>query len=229
MIDSQCQNFSEDGESNKAAPPGLILLAGGNSSRMGVPKGLLPWQGGTLIEAHCQQFHAVGGALVVVVLGIHAGVYLNKLEWLKKDGKWPGLRVIYCLNPTPENGQFSSLLEGLKCVMDFRNGCLDPNFVQPVDMPPPDREVYLHLHHSMGSSQKVGIPTFRAQSGHPVLLSTSFQRKLLALQPGDQQRLDHQIHTLPETSVQYTPVVDHKVILNFNTPSDLPVQEIQDS
>lgn len=229
MRASECESMRENWNSSAATSPGLILLAGGNSSRMGVPKGLLPWQGGTLLEAHCQQFCAVGGSFVVVVLGFHSSRYLKELRWLK-GGDDPALqRVIYSLNPTPENGQFSSLLEGLKCALSFRNQRRTSVFVQPVDMPPPDKEVYFQLYHSMERGQQVAIPTFGAQSGHPVLLSYLFQRELLALQPGSEKRLDHLIHNLPEASIGHFPVEDRKVILNFNSPSDLSFQETQGS
>ena len=49
-----------------------ILLAGGESSRMGAPKPLLEWNGQTLIEYQLGQLKEAGIEVTIVVLGHRA-------------------------------------------------------------------------------------------------------------------------------------------------------------
>ncbi|HET8944933.1 MAG TPA: NTP transferase domain-containing protein, partial [Dehalococcoidia bacterium] len=53
-------------------PVVAILLAGGESSRMGAPKPLLDWGGGTLIEYQLSQLREAGADKLIVVLGHRA-------------------------------------------------------------------------------------------------------------------------------------------------------------
>ncbi len=89
--------------SSKRVPLGnivLVVLAAGESKRMGEPKQLLPWQGKTLIE------HAVETALkvevekVTVVLGANHSVIKNKIK------NYP---VEIILNPEWKSGLGSSI------------------------------------------------------------------------------------------------------------------------
>lgn len=54
-------------------PVSAVLLAAGESTRMGSPKALLPWEGTTLLEYQVQQLLQSRCAEVVVVLGHEAG------------------------------------------------------------------------------------------------------------------------------------------------------------
>jgi len=53
---------------NKIEDFPLILLAGGRSSRMGIPKGLLDYHGHPWLLEQLRRFKAVSGKLAVVVL-----------------------------------------------------------------------------------------------------------------------------------------------------------------
>ena len=47
----------------------VVILAAGLSRRMGTSKVLLPWRGGTLLEAACQVYGGLGGKRIVVIGG----------------------------------------------------------------------------------------------------------------------------------------------------------------
>ena len=49
-----------------------MLLAGGESTRMGAPKPLLDWGGRTLVEYQVEQLREAGADQVIVVLGHRA-------------------------------------------------------------------------------------------------------------------------------------------------------------
>lgn len=50
----------------------VVILAAGLSRRMGTSKVLLPWRGGTLLEAACQVYGGLGGKRIVVIGGERA-------------------------------------------------------------------------------------------------------------------------------------------------------------
>ena len=206
------------------SPPGLLLLAGGKSSRMGIPKGVLNWQGQSLIQAHCQRFLEVGGTFILVVLGYDAKQTMDRLKRLDQDVSESGVPVNYCINPHPDRGQFSSLMHGVTVLKN--RGETSPIFVQPVDMPPANPGVFLALAKSLGPDSKVSLPVYRDQSGHPVLLSFGFQKILLALTSPRQHRLDHEIRRLEEDAVSRVAVDDENIHLNYNYPADFPRTEV---
>ncbi|MBI4126298.1 MAG: NTP transferase domain-containing protein, partial [Deltaproteobacteria bacterium] len=58
----------------------LIILAAGASTRMGMPKGLIEVEGKPWIIKQLDDFAAVGGKDVVVVLGYDAEKYVECIE-----------------------------------------------------------------------------------------------------------------------------------------------------
>src|SRR4051812_26917789 len=85
----------------------VILLAGGNSSRMGVPKGLIEMNGRTWLENQIERLSQCGLREIIVVLGYHAEKYRERLPWL-------GTRLPSVENAQPEFGPFSSITTGIK-------------------------------------------------------------------------------------------------------------------
>ncbi len=57
-----------------------ILLAAGESRRMGQPKALLPWQGTSLLAHQVAAIRSAGVDRVVVVLGHRADVLFREIE-----------------------------------------------------------------------------------------------------------------------------------------------------
>jgi len=52
--------------------PGIVILAAGESARMGAPKQSLPYRGGTLLLHAVESARLLSGAPITVVLGAHA-------------------------------------------------------------------------------------------------------------------------------------------------------------
>ena len=67
----------------------LILLAGGRSSRMGTPKGLLDYQGHPWLVEQLLRFKAASGRQAIIVLGFHQALYFEQIPWLEKAVKQP--------------------------------------------------------------------------------------------------------------------------------------------
>jgi molybdopterin-guanine dinucleotide biosynthesis protein A len=71
----------------------LILLAGGRSSRMGTPKGLLDYHGHPWLVEQVKRFKAASGKQVIIVLGFHQDPYFEKIPWLVKAVTEPVQRL----------------------------------------------------------------------------------------------------------------------------------------
>ena len=205
----------------------LILLAGGKSSRMGTPKGLLDYRGEPWLLEQLRRFKAACGKQVIVVLGFHHERYFKEITWLKTAGKESvhqlGLDISVVVNPNPEHGQFSSL----QCAIHpsptlprsgGRAGVGVPGaFVLPVDVPGPNKGVYGRLTEALGVTTAAAIPRYQSRGGHPVLLSRAFLERLTTVSPSSTQaRLDLQIKALPGKQVTFVPVDDEEVSLNMN-------------
>jgi CTP:molybdopterin cytidylyltransferase MocA len=196
----------------------LVLLAGGKSSRVGIPKGLILVKGQTWLERQCERFRSFGDSEVILVLGYGAGAYSDVCP------KISGLTVVE--NPDPEHGPFTSIQTGLKLL--FAEG-REAAFILPIDVPVPDLEVWSAISSSVlpgvNSSVRVVQPTFRDQDrvrgGHPVLISRIEMAELIRMPATG--RLDERLRVLFATSpecVRRIEVSDPKILMNLNTQED---------
>ncbi len=146
--------------------PAGVILAAGESSRMGRDKALLPYANTTFLE-HLIQLFLSHVSPVVVVLGHHADLIRAALPSL------PGLEIV--VNPNYPAGQLSSLQTGLRTVT------ADSVLLTLVDHPAVagstlDR-LLAHPH------APLVIPRYRNRRGHPILLAGGLIGEILALPP----------------------------------------------
>jgi molybdenum cofactor cytidylyltransferase len=87
--------------------PCVVILAGGQSKRLGSPKQLLQVEGTTLLERTIAVAQELGDGPVVVVLGAHAELILPEV-------RQAGIEVI--LNPDWQEGMAASLRAGIRHV-----------------------------------------------------------------------------------------------------------------
>jgi len=87
--------------------PCVVILAGGQSKRLGSPKQLLQVEGTTLLERTISAAQELGDGPVVVVLGAHAELILPEV-------RQAGIEVI--LNTDWQEGMASSLRAGIRHV-----------------------------------------------------------------------------------------------------------------
>jgi molybdenum cofactor cytidylyltransferase len=200
----------------------LVLLAGGQSSRMGAPKGLVDYQGKPWLLEQLGRFKTAGGKEAVIVLGYHLERYFERIPWLRTTGNEElnplALPVSVVVNQTPECGQFSSL----QCAIAFfLKKDWSGAFILPVDVPGPQKEVYHRLSAAFTDKIDVVIPQYHSKGGHPVLLSRRFLGQLISLSlESTEARLDFQIHGLSSERVARVRVSDDQVRLNINSSSD---------
>lgn len=149
---------------------GAILLAAGESSRMGRPKALLPLEGKTFLEVLGDRLIGAGVSPIALVLGASAGEIESSLNLTR-------FRVVR--NPDPSRGQLSSILCGLDALAADR---LDGVFLAPVDTP---RVRIESLERMMASlpGRRLVVPTYRGRRGHPPLFAASLFSALRAAPP----------------------------------------------
>jgi molybdenum cofactor cytidylyltransferase len=133
-----------------------ILLAAGESTRMGTPKPLLDWFGEALVDYQIRQLREAGCEEVVVVLGHRAG----EIEPVVSTA---GGRCVR--NESYREGRASSLRAGAEAL-----GEPEAIVVASVDQPRPANVVRQLIEERETRAALVAAPTFEGERGHPIVV-----------------------------------------------------------
>jgi CTP:molybdopterin cytidylyltransferase MocA len=174
-----------------------LILAAGESSRMGSPKALLEFRGQTFVDRLIQCLSAWCSP-VIVVLG-------HEPEVIRAGAKQS---AIFVLNPDYQRGQFSSLQCGLRAVPADADGVI----FTPVDHPNIEPETVGKL---IESGATIAIPQYLNRHGHPVLISRSRIPEFLSLPPDSQARVVTHRHA---SEIQYIAVADPGILGDIDDP-----------
>jgi molybdenum cofactor cytidylyltransferase len=148
-----------------------IILAAGESKRMGEPKMLLPFGGKTIIEAVAESVVSseVDGSLVVL------GAERERIEEKIKDY---GIKSVF--NPDFRSGMLSSVQCGFKAVPEGTRAVL----VVLGDQPRISSGIINQL---IEAHQKTGkgivLPVFERERGHPVIIDMKYREEVENLGP----------------------------------------------
>ena len=145
-----------------------ILLAAGQSKRMGAFKPLLPFGKKTVIESCIDYLREGGVEDIIVVLGHRADEVRNKLE--KKD-------VSFAFNPDPNSEMGASVAAGIRELPDTAKATL----IALCDHPAVPPGVVSTLIDAWTNGAGLVIPTWQNRGGHPVLVDLAFKSELLNL------------------------------------------------
>ena len=195
-----------------------LILAAGNSTRMGTDKAMLPWPPmqspaagslrTTLLSAALAAF-APFTQISVVVAGRNAEAIAGTVEAC-------GAHLVR--NPMPENGQFSSLQLGLRAILD--RGC-DAAMITPVDCPPLGFASLQHLYDAFLASLTAEIwavaPEHAGRHGHPLLVGRKLIDAFLEAPITSNARSVLREHT---SRVLYLTVPEPLTASGLNTPED---------
>jgi molybdenum cofactor cytidylyltransferase len=149
-----------------------ILLAAGESKRMGRPKQLLTWQGRTLLRHTLEPLINSDADEIVLVLGHEADLIRKSL---------PALPIKIVINPDYNQGMASSLRRGLLAMDPGSEAFL----VLLADQPGIGSEIINTLISRFRQTDpKRGIvrPVYRGLPGHPVLIGVRYLQEALQLQ-----------------------------------------------
>jgi CTP:molybdopterin cytidylyltransferase MocA len=183
---------------------GSIILAAGDSSRMGTPKALLRLEKRTFLERIVDAHSGISDQ-ICLVLGRHAPQVLSQMEI-------QDLRV--CLNQQPDRGPLSSIQIGLQALEQ-----VDAVIVHPVDHPLVSRSTIQRLsQNSRIHPERILIPLFEGRKGHPVLFPRRFFKELFAA-PLDQGA--RWVVRKNRSSVTTFATDDSGILENINIPEDL--------
>ncbi len=189
-----------------AAPIGGILLAAGESRRMGFPKPLLKIDGETFVERAARSMLTIVDPLIVV-LGAHADRIRPAVP---RDQ-----RIAIVENPDFARGQLSSLKVGLRAMPSRCVAAMVHLADHPRVSPATFRAVAEE--YRRGGSQIV-IARHAGRRGHPVLFARSVFGELLAAP--EEQGARFVVNADP-ARVVYVDVDDAGVTLDLDTPDDL--------
>jgi molybdenum cofactor cytidylyltransferase len=200
---------------SRAPSFGGVILAAGESSRMGMDKALLPWPPQAAGQATKETFLSaairsltLSTDFVLIVAGKNEAA-LAPIAYAN------GASLI--TNPDPSRGQFSSLQVGLHEVL---NRGRDAAVITLVDRPPVSTVTVLKLRDAYESAAQniwAVVPEFSGKHGHPYLLGRELIEVFLQASPTANARdIEHRY----EEHIQYVAVNDPFVAMNINTPED---------
>jgi molybdenum cofactor cytidylyltransferase len=144
-----------------------IVLAAGESSRMGRPKPLLPLNGSTFLGHLLDEIRASRISRTMIVLGHHPEVVLEAM---------PEIAPIAIVNEQYQLGQLSSLHAGLRAVGDRTDAIL----MCLADHPFISRQVLdaIIVAHER-THRPIIVPTYGGGRGHPTLFGRQLFAELL--------------------------------------------------
>jgi molybdenum cofactor cytidylyltransferase len=152
-----------------------VVLAAGESSRMGRPKALLPIGDKNFIETIVEALREAGLEKIIVVLGHSAEEMRQKIMHLP---------VTILVNPDYKRGQLSSLQVAVRYLLGQAN--CSGMLVHLVDHPYINSElVNLLIQRFEGSGKLIAVPRFRGKRGHPVIFARGLFNEILRA-PEDQ-------------------------------------------
>ena len=147
-----------------------VLLAAGESSRMGRSKPLLPWlDGGPLVAYQTRALLDAGFTPVIVVLGHEAELVRPAVPTL------PGVNVIE--HPGYREGRSTSVVRGLQELPEEAAGLVVLN----VDSPRPSPMLARLKEAFEKQGPALAVLSYRGQPGHPWLFSANLLPELLAI------------------------------------------------
>lgn len=209
---------------SRAASFAGVILAAGQSSRMGRDKALLPWPPvgnnlpckDTFLSAAIRSL-ADATDFVVVVAGENEAalapiVYANGATLAR--------------NPDPSRGQFSSLRVGLQ---ELLNRGRDAAMVTLVDRPPANWATVQKLRQTFEQAPDsvwAVVPEYSGKHGHPYVAGREMIERFLREPPmGNARNVEHRF----QSHVQYLAVEDPFVALNINTPEEYAALVVKSS
>jgi len=185
-----------------------ILLAAGESTRMGSPKQLLVIEGDVLIDRILRLLLSAPLHELIVVLGHQADMVR---EAITVDDR----RVHFTVNEEFRSGMSSSVRKGMACIDAGAEGVLialvDHPWIQPAT-------VSALISAWAKSGRGIAIPRHGERRGHPVIFSSRYFNELRELSGAPGARAIVHRHA---DDILEVPTGDEGVLFDVDTPGDL--------
>ncbi len=183
-----------------------ILLAAGESSRMGQPKQTLPWQGKPLLTYQVEQLLASPVSEVLVVLGHRADDFRPLVPRSK--------RVRVLVNDAWAQGKSTSLKLGVRQAILAADAYLILTVDQPRTAPMLRRLLSEHTRRQATLSAL----SFKGKGGHPLVASATLRDELLAI--SEERRGLHEVVERYLKELVLVGARSELALVNLNTPED---------
>ena len=213
-----------------------LILAAGESSRMGRDKALLPWPplastapkpAGFLPDRSvmADELSAAAARHTFLSAAIESLRPFTELVLVVAGRNAQNLApLVYAagaslvVNPAPERGQFSSLQTGLQ---ELLNRGRDAALVTLVDRPPASQATIARLVAAFADAYARGkwavVPEYGGRHGHPIAIGREMMERFLrAPATGTAREVEHGV----QERVEYVPVEDAHVTMNVDTPEE---------
>lgn len=185
---------------------GSVVLAAGQSKRMGVPKLTLPWGDQTIIAKVVSTLMEAGVSEIIVVTGASREAVTRSIS---------GFNVNVTFNPDFQN---DDMLTSLKIGMDQLSDQVEAMMVvlgdQPQVEPGTIQQIILTHRQNPG---KIIIPSYRKRRGHPWLIDRKFWTAIRELQEDKTLRNFLNQH---QEFLEYLVVNDPSILKDIDTPED---------
>lgn len=193
-----------------------VILAAGDSSRMGTDKALLPWPPQVSGQPPSKETFLSAAIRSLTLATDFIFVVAGKNEAALAPVAYAnGASLV--TNPDPSRGQFSSLQVGLDEVL---NRGRDAAVITLVDRPPVSAVTVQLLRDAFESAPQniwAVVPQHSGKHGHPYLAGRELIEVFLqAPSTASAREVEHRY----QEHIQYVAVNDPFVALNINTPED---------
>jgi molybdenum cofactor cytidylyltransferase len=182
-----------------------IILAAGESRRMGQPKQLLPFGDKTMLECVIDAFRSPHVDETIVVLGHKADEIAAKME---SSLAAPRAKIVR--NPRYEKGMFTSVQAGLRALPKQTTIVL----LGLCDQPRLKRATVEQLVNEFGDRHsKILIPAYDGRQGHPLMFRAEYAKEILAMD--ESLTLKHFLANHSD-EIARSPVTDEGVLIDID-------------
>ncbi len=183
-----------------------ILLAAGQSKRMGQPKMLLPWGKSTVIEQVMTTFLKAGVEDLIVVTGGARAQVESVIS------AYP-VRKVY--NNDHASGE---MLSSIQCALRVMPDDSQATLIGLGDQPQiQEGSVRLICEAYRDNRSPLIVPSFQMRRGHPWLVARPLWNEILALRPPESTRDFLNRHT---DEIRYVSVNTPSILADLDTPED---------
>ncbi|MGE4287938.1 MAG: NTP transferase domain-containing protein [Salinivirgaceae bacterium] len=184
---------------------GTVILAAGNSERMGMPKALLKQAAGYyFFETLISNYQDAGITSIALV------IQNSLIKTIKKQVHNMAGNIYIVVNNEPEKGRMHSLQLGLKFM---KNKAV---FIHNIDNPFVSNDLLMQMIMKLEPDSYVK-PVYQKKGGHPILLSAEIVNNLLNIEVTKENSLKNELKKYGQIQLETN---EPDILLNLNTPDD---------
>lgn len=188
-----------------------VILAAGESLRMGSPKALLKIHDDTFLEYLLKNINQAEINNTIVVLGCDTEKILNSIDKEKIEKEF---KVKFLINENYKSGQLSSIHQAIKHIQNDA----DAMMLFPVDRPLISSGLIKHLIKVFSENNyPIVLPVFGGKRGHPVIFSSTLFKEILNAPLDIGARAVVWKH---EGDILEVQTDENGVVINIDTPDD---------